>query len=328
MSHLDDGLIQELIDGEVPSHDLPPIQAHLASCATCTARLEEARELAGEADTMLGWLDEEIASTGAVAPAPDIAPQPRVATWPRNLAWAASLVLAVGLGYTARGGMVSPPSSPTTTLDRGATTEQVTQPTEARPAGENRPTERASAPASSENQIAAEPQAASPTPEVSAEEVPRSARRDADASPVPPAANLGRAAPAASSPAAAANPAGLGAPSPARAEREAPRQRLLAADEASGDARMAGAREVAKAASSPVRTADSTGTPAGPLFLISGMDPVRFDISDTEARVVYRHADGEVQLVQRRLGEQVTWHLEAPAGFPAESLAALAGRVR
>ena len=98
MSHLDDGLIQELVDGEVSSRDLPPIQAHLASCAACTARLAEARELAGEADTMLGWLDEEIASTGAVAPAPDIAPQPRVATWPRNLAWAASLVLAVGLG--------------------------------------------------------------------------------------------------------------------------------------------------------------------------------------------------------------------------------------
>jgi len=323
MSHLDDGLIQELVDGEVSSRDLPPIQAHLASCAACTARLEEARELAGEAEAMIGWLDEEIASTGAVAPAPDIAPQPRVATWPRNLAWAASLVLAVGLGYTARGGMVQPPSPPTTTLDRGTTTEQVTAPAEARSATADRPTDGAPAPRPNLTQPAAEPEAAAPSPAPPAATEP--VRRDTDA---PPAANLGRATPSASALSGAANPAELGAPSPARAEREAPRQRLAAADEAAPGARTAGAREVAKAASSPVRTADSTGTPAGPLFLISGMEPTRFEISDTEARVVYRHVDGEVQLVQRRLGEQVTWHLEAPAGFPADSLAALAGRVR
>ncbi|HQW65676.1 MAG TPA: hypothetical protein PLJ23_01485 [Gemmatimonadales bacterium] len=101
-SHLDDGTIQELLDGEVPSTVLPPLQAHLAACAECRARLELARAMMAEADELIELLDEPAAPVQA----PPVAlPAPRAASrpWVRQLAWAASVVVAVGAGWYARG---------------------------------------------------------------------------------------------------------------------------------------------------------------------------------------------------------------------------------
>ena len=53
-SHLDDGTIHELLDGEIPSAQLPPLQAHLAACAECRARLDSARELVDFSDELTG----------------------------------------------------------------------------------------------------------------------------------------------------------------------------------------------------------------------------------------------------------------------------------
>ena len=99
MQHLDDGVIQEMIDGEIASRDLPPLQAHLASCDACRARLEAARMAASEADELLLMLDEVEPSAPVASPVVVPITRPH---WSRNLAWAASLMLAVGLGYAGR----------------------------------------------------------------------------------------------------------------------------------------------------------------------------------------------------------------------------------
>lgn len=101
-SHLDDGIIQELLDGEVPSTALPPLQAHLAACAECRARLELARAMMAEADDLIELLDEPASPVQA----PPVALPARRAgsrPWLRQLAWAASVVVAVGAGWYARG---------------------------------------------------------------------------------------------------------------------------------------------------------------------------------------------------------------------------------
>jgi anti-sigma factor RsiW len=57
MSHLDPGLLHELLDGEIPSSELAPIQAHLASCEECRARLENARQLQLDADGLVAAIE-------------------------------------------------------------------------------------------------------------------------------------------------------------------------------------------------------------------------------------------------------------------------------
>ena len=103
MQHLDEGTLHALLDGEIPSAELPPIQAHLGACAECRARLAEEQELLAESDRLI----EVLEPPGA---APAVAPVRKVPrrVWPTRLAWAATLVLAAGLGYSARGGPAEP----------------------------------------------------------------------------------------------------------------------------------------------------------------------------------------------------------------------------
>ena len=97
MQHLDDGLLHALVDGEVPSAELGPIQAHLDGCADCRVRLDEARNMAGESNALIELIEVPAARDGSPAAGPQ--PRRRAATWLRPLALAASLALAVGLGY-------------------------------------------------------------------------------------------------------------------------------------------------------------------------------------------------------------------------------------
>jgi hypothetical protein len=98
MQHLDDGLLHALVDGEVPSAELGPIQAHLDSCAGCRVRLDEARSMAGESNALIELIEVPAAAPASLGSA---AARPRraAATWLRPLGLAASLALAVGLGY-------------------------------------------------------------------------------------------------------------------------------------------------------------------------------------------------------------------------------------
>ncbi len=314
MPHLDDGLIHELLDGEVPSDRLPPIQAHLASCAACQARLDEERELMAESDQLIEALDDVSVATPALLP--DIAPAPRrAAEWPRQLAWAASLALAVGLGYTAGGGLRAPdtvvdgltaPSATTSSLDDRSAEAVAEEPagpppvaSQAVPARERGTAATGVAGAGAAAPTAAPPQAAAERAAVAVDSMARreradEARRDAALAP-------GRSEPV------------------AQANRLAAARELVSEQDVAAKAALAADREVAGVA---------VGVPEGPLWRIVGTEPLRTEYAGDAVRLVYRHSLGEVVLVQRRVGTEMGWRLEVPPGFPADSLSALQGRVR
>lgn len=98
MSHLDEGQLHALLDGELDETEVAEAEAHLAACAECRRELAEARAFAAGADELIEAVDLP-AETRAVTRAPKAAALRF--NW-RNVAWAASLVFAVGLGWMAR----------------------------------------------------------------------------------------------------------------------------------------------------------------------------------------------------------------------------------
>lgn len=102
MSHVDDGTLHAFLDGELTPVESERLDAHLAACLACRARLAEERALVERASTLL---------SRAVPPAPERAApplhqlrRPRVAWRLRMpLAWAATVLMAVGLGWFLRG---------------------------------------------------------------------------------------------------------------------------------------------------------------------------------------------------------------------------------
>jgi hypothetical protein len=65
MSHLDEGTLHALLDGELETHEVAEIQAHLGSCSSCGLRLREVKEFYAEADRLIASVD-----VGAMAPMP------------------------------------------------------------------------------------------------------------------------------------------------------------------------------------------------------------------------------------------------------------------
>jgi hypothetical protein len=57
MSHLDEGTLHALLDGELDLHEVKEIQAHIGSCAACGTRLREVKEFHGESDHLVGLLE-------------------------------------------------------------------------------------------------------------------------------------------------------------------------------------------------------------------------------------------------------------------------------
>ncbi|MBK8002907.1 MAG: zf-HC2 domain-containing protein [Gemmatimonadetes bacterium] len=100
MSHLDEGQLTLLLDGELSPEARAEAERHLAGCADCRRLYQEVRDLAGEADRLVATVEPAVRPAPAVQPS---APRPRRAweRW-RPLAWAATLVLAAGLGWYAR----------------------------------------------------------------------------------------------------------------------------------------------------------------------------------------------------------------------------------
>ena len=136
MSHIDDGKLNALLDGELESADAVAVRAHIAGCTECAKRLDEAKRFLTEAADLLGALEtpkparvpeaqprrvtktaKEVAIDvdGATQQSPAIGADPPERLWrhgPRSqqerhgfdytsLAWAATVVLAVGIGYLA-----------------------------------------------------------------------------------------------------------------------------------------------------------------------------------------------------------------------------------
>lgn len=54
MGHVDDGTLNALLDGEMEAAEAAEVEAHLAGCAACAARFEEARRFLDGAAELLG----------------------------------------------------------------------------------------------------------------------------------------------------------------------------------------------------------------------------------------------------------------------------------
>ncbi len=57
MSHLDEGTLHAMLDGELEPNEVAEIQAHLASCSSCGLRLREVREFLDEADRLIASVE-------------------------------------------------------------------------------------------------------------------------------------------------------------------------------------------------------------------------------------------------------------------------------
>ena len=127
MSHVDDGTLHAYLDGELTPVESERLDAHLAACEACRARLEEERALIERASKLL---------SRAVPPTPERAApplhqlrRPRVAWRLRiPLAWAATVVMAVGIGWLLRG--------PSSALRVGTTDSRLDSSPSAQPAAE------------------------------------------------------------------------------------------------------------------------------------------------------------------------------------------------
>ncbi|MEI2719988.1 MAG: zf-HC2 domain-containing protein [Gemmatimonadales bacterium] len=319
-SHLDDGTIHELLDGEIPSAKLPPLQAHLASCAECRARLESAREMVDFSDELVELLDDPpVAAPVAtvVTPLPS-----RSRPWIRQLAWAASIAVAVGAGWYARGDVqqVLPAvrvDSPIADAISAVPPTTVTAPPAA--------PERAAAPAPlvrGRREESAKPiqELADRRNDVTAKSV--SAEQQVAvgaAAPVPAAA------PVATAPRAASGGGlALGA---AEARRAAAPERGNRSDLAARDL-VATKQLIDIARVDTISFTTASEAMGGKLRLIDGLVPLRFEQGGGSVRVVYRLGEAEVRLVQSLVAGDVRVSLSGPPGFPADSLTALRRRVR
>ncbi len=73
MSHLDEGTLHALLDGELDLHEVKEIQAHIGSCAACGTRLREVKEFHGESDRLVALLEvPATASRRTATGAPEI----------------------------------------------------------------------------------------------------------------------------------------------------------------------------------------------------------------------------------------------------------------
>jgi hypothetical protein len=71
MSHLDEGTLHAMLDGELEPSDVAEIQAHLAACSSCGLRLREVREFLDEADRLIASVEMDGATAASMRrPAP------------------------------------------------------------------------------------------------------------------------------------------------------------------------------------------------------------------------------------------------------------------
>ncbi len=136
MSHVDDGKLNALLDGELETAEAAAVEAHIAGCAECAKRLAEAKHFLTEAADLLGALElpkqatgpeaqprrvsktaKEVALDldGATQQSPAVGadvPERLFHRGPRaqperrgfdytSIGWAATIVLAIGAGYIA-----------------------------------------------------------------------------------------------------------------------------------------------------------------------------------------------------------------------------------
>jgi hypothetical protein len=334
MSHLEEGVLHALLDGEIASAELPPIQAHLATCAECRALLDEARALRGEAEALVERIQLPEEMPGAVL---RLRPTPRP-PWGRRLAWAASLLLAAGLGYVARPlGPRVPANAILTDAPAAVASEPsvplaAAEPTAPAPSTpKESPTRRTPAyrTAPRENPALAEVEK-KPAPRMADSQVAggaASGRVAANADAISPA-------PAVATKAAGVVPATPAAPTPAALGGVAARfsQSMKATNrlEEVVATRADEARDMAKVAApiAVIQFPDAVRRLGGTLRLVEGMVPLRIEAQGSVVRVIYPADRGELILAQWLSDGRLIWTLSGLPGFPADSLDRLRARVR
>ncbi len=187
MSHLDEGTLHALLDGELELSEVSEIQMHLGTCVACGSRLQEVKQVLAEADRLVGALEvpagsprpqPEPARTSSPRPSirenepwneapvllvPDpIDAEARRKRWMRALKWAAAVVVVVGAGKIINGALgTSHPMLP----ERDLTSASPTVPPAVVSAAESR---RADSPAETPRAKPSRPLAQSRTPSPSA----------------------------------------------------------------------------------------------------------------------------------------------------------------
>ena len=140
MSHLDEGTLHALLDGELDIAEVREIQTHLGTCAACDSRLQDVKQFLAEADRLVGALETP---SGAHRPRYEPAPPPdnRVTPpqrelppwepapelllpdsveklerrrWARTFRWAAIILVIFGTGRLIKGALR--PGKPTLEL--------------------------------------------------------------------------------------------------------------------------------------------------------------------------------------------------------------------
>ncbi len=320
-SHLEDGTLHELLDGEIPSGELGPIQVHLASCAECRARLDTARMHVSEADDLIEALD---APTPPAVVAPPRAVTTRYQPWHRHLAWAASIAIAVGTGYYARGSVGIVDGGTPTVLGESQSVATRTQDTLSQLPAADVARER-TAPVATRKTAAPEPA----TPIL----------RDATRSDATAASEAANAPPATGSTMAERRQADGDSTERLRADRIGNVLALQPGMVSSPAAGAPGGRPEPKlvprdqavskqAAVDTISFQDAVRILGGRLRLIEGLVPVRLEAVGREVRVIYPITQGELVLAQSVVGGASVIRLTAPANFPADSLAVLRRKVQ
>ena len=100
MSHLDEGTLHALLDGELDLAEVSEIQKHLGSCVACGSRLQEVKQVLAEADRLVGAMEvpatprSRSGAPRSEAPRPEPQPPPSRPTH-EPLAWDEPPVLLV-----------------------------------------------------------------------------------------------------------------------------------------------------------------------------------------------------------------------------------------
>ena len=125
MSHLDEGTLHALLDGELDITEASEVQSHLGTCVACGARLQEVKQFLAEADSLVGALEMPAGAAAPPTPPPPRQSAPyrrpsrepqtweetpvlllpdnaealaRRRRWLRTLRWAAMIAIVVGGG--------------------------------------------------------------------------------------------------------------------------------------------------------------------------------------------------------------------------------------
>lgn len=328
MSHLDEGTLHALLDGEIPSDELSPIQAHLSRCPECRARLEAERELMDEADGLVDLIEVPV---GAESLPGDSRSGLRRGGWLRGLGWAASVIGAAGLGYLVRNG--GSPRSETGVLAVAPNPPAPAAPAESGGYRADPALDRTETTIPPQGKAVPERRPVAPSPRTSDDRLVSGRVRDTA---VALAAESNRPADSAAKATGdrRANPSGVTS-APVTANRQdlgaVGRFDQARAREAQGIAAAsvpAGSRLALAPPPEPVSFPEALRRLDGSLRLIPGMVPIRLEVQGATVRVVYSTARGELVLSQQLRDGQIVFALEAPPGFPADSLERLRVRVR